>query len=310
MLALEIEWLDGVCRAVREPADEVPDWPIEPDRVFSALAASWGARGEQPEEKAALEWLEAQPAPRMRTTHGRPRTTVTSFVPPNDAMISDIRILPDRRRRQPRQFPASVLDGPTGSAHLTIYWPATPDEATVAALQALAADTSYVGHSPSLVRMRFLTGSLDSGEALPARSAPYPGRLSELEGLYRRHMGGDPNARPRRLVQPTGTEQSAPPPSVFGENWLVLEHAGGDRPDIRAAAEIGRRLRDALMAAHPDPVPSWLSGHEADGSPARDPHLAVVPLANVGFRHSDGRLRGIGVVLPRTHDQAFAAVSG
>ena len=44
MLALEIEWLTGVCVAVRTPADDAPEWPVQPDRVFSALVATWGAR--------------------------------------------------------------------------------------------------------------------------------------------------------------------------------------------------------------------------------------------------------------------------
>ena len=83
-LVLEIEFLSGVCRAAREPGDDTPDWPPQPDRVFSALVSAWAARGERPEERAALEWLEAQPPPAVHASDHTSRTTPDVFVPPND----------------------------------------------------------------------------------------------------------------------------------------------------------------------------------------------------------------------------------
>ena len=62
-LVLEIEHLLGVAFAAQTPASTAPDWPPQPDRVFSALVAAWGAHGEPQEERRALEWLEAQPVP-------------------------------------------------------------------------------------------------------------------------------------------------------------------------------------------------------------------------------------------------------
>ena len=50
-LVLEIEHLLGVAFAARNQASDVPDWPPQPDRVFSALVASWGARGERIDER-------------------------------------------------------------------------------------------------------------------------------------------------------------------------------------------------------------------------------------------------------------------
>ena len=47
-LVLEIEFLTGVCRAAHGPGGDSPDWPPQPDRVFSALASAWGVRGEAP----------------------------------------------------------------------------------------------------------------------------------------------------------------------------------------------------------------------------------------------------------------------
>jgi CRISPR-associated protein Csb2 len=88
-LALEIEYLLGIAFAARDEASELPDWPPQPDRIFSALVASWGAHGERGDERRALEWLEAQPAPEIAASDGFPRTVPTVFVPPNDFAMSE-----------------------------------------------------------------------------------------------------------------------------------------------------------------------------------------------------------------------------
>src|SRR5262249_33963924 len=45
-----------------------------------------------------------------------------------------------------------------------------------------------------------------------------------------------------------------------------------------------------------------ISGHRPDGSPSQDPHVAFLTLADVGHRHADGHLMGVGVALPRGID--------
>jgi CRISPR-associated protein Csb2 len=54
-LVLEIEYLLGTAFAAQEEDNPAPDWPPQPDRVFSALVASWAARGEHSGEHQALE---------------------------------------------------------------------------------------------------------------------------------------------------------------------------------------------------------------------------------------------------------------
>ena len=98
-----------------EPGDDSPDWPPQPDRVFSALVSAWAARGERPEERAALEWLEEQPPPVIHASGHTSRTTPDVFVPPNDPKASKaaktyIKVMPDRRQRQPRRFPVARPD--------------------------------------------------------------------------------------------------------------------------------------------------------------------------------------------------------
>lgn len=306
MLALEIEWLTGVCVAARTPADEAPEWPVQPDRVFSALVATWGAHGQPPQERSALQWLETLKAPRIEAAKASAKVAATAFVPPND-----LATLPDRRRRQPRRFPASVPEATPGEPHMRIVWEeATPDSLQLTHLQALARDTSYVGHSSALVRCQFLNGEA-GGLSLPpyeVHAAPYLGRLAELETLHQRHVEkADANARPRPALLPRLRQHAAPQArqSVFGRDWIVLEEAGGDRPDLRATAFIGRAMRDALMSALGSPVPEWISGHLPDGAPSSEPHLVVVPLANVGFAHSDGVLMGLALVVPRQLEETW-----
>ena len=200
MLALDIEWLTGVCVAARTPADEAPEWPVQPDRVFSALVATWGAHGRPPQERSALQWLETLKPPRIEAAKASARVAATAFVPPND-----LATLPDRRRRQPRRFPASVPEATPGEPHMRIVWEeATPDPLHLTNLQALARDTSYIGHSSALVRCQFLNGGADPSSLLPyeVHAAPYLGRLAELDTLHQRARPSRRRTRTRGRVRP------------------------------------------------------------------------------------------------------------
>lgn len=299
-LVLEIEFLTGVCRAARGPSDVSPDWPPQPDRVFSALASAWGVRGELPAERAALEWLEGQPPPVIQASAHSARTAPDVFVPPNDpksskAMHTYLRVLPEHRLRQPRHFPVARPDDP----NVELAWPEAPDAATIDALNALASCVGYVGHSASLTRCRFL--ALDAGKSdrtpIPARRRVYPGRLRELEEAHR--------ARPDRPTIRPGAPVIPKPPhsSEISVEWLVLEAANGEVPDIRTSALVGRLLRQALMAGYRraglgEHIPDIVSGHALDGTPTRRPHVSIAPMAYVGSPHADGRVFGFAVIPP------------
>ncbi len=299
-LVLEIEFLTGVCRAARGTGDDTPDWPPQPDRVFSALVSAWGVRGELPVERAALEWLERQPPPVILASSHSARTAPDVFVPPNDpkssrAMHTYLRVLPDCRPRQPRRFPAARPDDP----NVELAWPEAPDAATIDALNALASCVGYVGHSASLTRCRFHAGDLVQSDrkTIPARRRVYPGRLRELEEAHR--------ARPNRPTIRPGAPvfaEPAPSPQLPAE-WLVLEAVGGEVPDIRASALVGRLLRQALMAGYRRAglggnIPEIVSGHALDGTPARRPHVSIAPMAFVGSPRADGRVFGFAVIPP------------
>ena len=297
-LVLEIEFLAGVCRTAHSPASTTPDWPPQPDRVFSALVSAWAARGERRTEREALEWLEALRAPAIHAGRHTARTAPNVFVPPNDHRSSQtaktyIKVMPTKRTRQPRRFPVAHLDDPV----MAMVWETEPTPKILASLEALARDISYIGHSASLVRCRFLSCGAPQLKhaAAPARRQVYPGRLQELIRAYR--------ANPTRpVILPGATvlpEHPAPPPRDAG--WLVLEAIGGVVPDIRAATLVGRTLRRTLMSGYrrlgmADQIPALVSGHEPDGTLLRSPHLSIIPMAFAGFPHADGRVFGFALV--------------
>ena len=296
MLALDIEFLTGSIVAARPERNEQLEWPPQPDRVFSALVASWGARGERPEERSALEWLEAQAPPAILHGECVPRTAPIVFVPPNDFKTSEsgFDVLPSHRRRQARRFIAGRISDDQTTVRLV--WRDDPNESDRRALDAIAHDTSYVGHSTSLTRCRFTTGAFDIAKATSPQRRVYVGRLAELEAAYK--AGWRPN--PGAFVQSTTTAMT--PVSVFSHDWIVLRTLPGCAPpNIRAFPSVARRLRDTLLVGYTNAVgapPEWLSGHRPDGSPSCRPHVAIVPLANWEHHFASGELMGCAIVLP------------
>ena len=285
----------------RGPASGVPDWPPQPDRVFSALVSAWAARGERHDERSALEWLEAQDLPTIHAGEHAARTAPDVFVPPNDQRSSSaektyLRVMPDMRPRQARRFPVAWLEDPT----MALVWNVEPEPELLQTLGAMARDVGYIGHSASLVRCRFLCGESSAANhpAVPAQRRVYPGRLAELQRAHDANPTR-PMIQPGSAVAPTST----PEPEPRASGWLVLEVVNGVVPDIRAAALVSRVLRRTLMSGYRsngkgDAIPEIVSGHTPDGTPTRSPHLAIVPMPFAGFAHADGRLFGFALIPP------------
>ena len=88
------------------------------------------------------------------------------------------------------------------------------------------------------------------------------------------------------------------PGSVFDPGLIVL-NIKGKRVSLPATLKLMTALRGLLMKECADqPPPEWFSGHRSDGRPSTDPHLALMPLPFVGAEHADGRIMGLGLVLP------------
>lgn len=319
MFTLELELLTESYRAAL-PNGAGAEWPPHPERVFSALVQAWGDGGEQDGERAALEWLERLPPPAIEASPladsvgacVSSRDAPVVFVPPNDANGDKIGVLPDRRPRQPRQFRVNI----PVSKRVRMQWQERPDASIAAALCALARRVASIGHSSSLARVACRTDeySLDPactwtptervGEPL---RVPYANRLADLRRWH--SSEGKKRERPRslrtvRYAPPSALRDDETAESTFGGpgDWIVFEATSGFQPDLLGLAHVAKRLRDVLMTRGPQPPSEVLSGHAHDGGPSLQPHIAFVPLTNVGWAYADGELLGMAVVLPRRLD--------
>jgi CRISPR-associated protein Csb2 len=330
MFTLEVEFLTGVSVAARPNRREQAEWPPHPDRLFQAFLAAWG-RNEPPleDERRALEWLEALDMDGLQVSAplAHPRQVATVFVPPNDARttgkIGDrapkdvraaVRMVPElRANRQPRAFPAML---PAAEPPVIRY---TWSEALGLdqhrdALARLAREVTYLGHSHSLVRVALIEADQHSltdqswlyQRGLSALRLPYRGRLLDLVERYQRSRENGQTIRPfPSLVTRDFREPSTmlPQPTLFdAPNVTVLADVGGFVPDLTAFPLVAKRMRDILLKIASDnglSIPTLLSGHDNDGHATREPHVAIVPLADVGWNYSQGRLMGLALVWPR-----------
>lgn len=217
---------------------------------------------------------------------------------------SAVGLLPESRVRQGRSFPSGVPDDPV----IHFIWPDVEPGEHRRALEQLAGRLVNLGHSSCLVHARVVEQVPeavwipdDQGDLVMRWVSK--GQLQRLESEYGIHKGVEPRVLPfvvQRYRPAAASAACAVPTSVFDhEDWLILRRVGGARLPHTRAIDLARAVRGALMRHAVQPPAAVLSGHEADGSPSRDPHLAIVPLPNVGHKHGDGALLGIALIMPR-----------
>ena len=227
-------------------------------------------------------------------------------------------LLPNRPARAERFFPATLVHDQTCAL---IWRDAGVTESVREALAALCRQVTHLGHSSSLVRMWVETAppaatwepaSASAGIA-GSRSLRVParGRWETLVEAYRAAQAvcaarpGSPVPLPPRA----GTVRYAPvssttvPRGVFDERWIVLRRIAGDPLHLPQTLIFAKALRDALNGAADAASRPFISGHPAGSStPSDQPHLAVIPLADVGHDHAHGRVLGFALAVPRTAD--------
>ncbi len=198
MFALGIKYLNGFVAAAEHDARDLPEWPPHPARVFMALAAAYfETRGQDEDERGALEWLESLPPPQLKTPEAVSRAVVTQYVPVNDKAgekqkppTAIIQSLPQLTRdRQPRTFARLWV----ADERAYLVWPSADPQDRLAALQSLCAKVTRIGHSSSLVQMWVAKPeevsevnwipSDEGGERYLRVTSP--GTLDELEFCYR-----------------------------------------------------------------------------------------------------------------------------
>ncbi|MGH3720795.1 MAG: type I-G CRISPR-associated protein Csb2 [Pseudonocardiaceae bacterium] len=193
-------------------------------------------------------------------------------------------------------------------------WPtADPCEATRVALDGLLARVARIGHSSTPVSCRL-------GEACdrPVTLVPHPdgstalrvpgaGLLDRLEREYARHQGTRERLLPAAMTTygPPDEPRPSQPTGVHSSDWIVLDLPtrtdAGERNlavQLTRSLELTRAVRDALVEHESPTAVGLISGRFPDNQP--HPHVAVVPLPNVGHPWADGTVRGVALVLPRT----------
>lgn len=312
MLSIDIEYLSGVCYAAELHDDGMAEWPPSPDRLFSALVDAMssrpGCRG-----KDALRWLESQGPPEVACPPHSRRDVHVFWVPVQDRKGKG-RYLNDAGpglpavARKPRQFPAVVL--PDGERIVTMSWDAEPPPEIMSELEDLAASVPRLGHSSSLVRIAVGTGGRAHGRTrfVPDHDGrmrircPYSGRLDDLLNGHKlaEESGAvwhpEPPAVWPRYTVLGGAAGGPHPASVWGA-WSVLAVAGA-APAPETFPLVAKAVRSAIVDGADPPAPEAVSGIAPGGGPSQRAHMAIVPMLNVGWRHSDGGLLGLSVVMP------------
>jgi CRISPR-associated protein Csb2 len=185
---------------------------------------------------------------------------------------------------------------------ITFQWDQANGAAHQPALRTLVENLTYLGHSASPIRA-CLREDMVEPTLVPdddrdcARRTPGPGRLQRLEAVHQQRLTNEAMQPP--LGQSTTYGKPSQPHSVFSTQALVMSFTQGPKLSLDASLPLMQRLRDALLARLNEQLPPSLCGHALDGSPSRDPHLALIPLAFVDARHADGSLKGAALVLPR-----------
>ena len=305
MFALGVRYLNGWAMAAADGARKSQaEWPPHPDRVFMALAAAWFETNEDPEEGAALRWLEGLPAPALAASEAVSRTSVTSYVPVNDVRVgrfpakvtleklkgAGLGALPEHRSRQARGFPVAIPEDPT--VHL--IWRDAELDGHLIALQRLAAKVTHVGHSASFVRV-WVEQDRDvrptwipvDGMAAHRLRVPSTGRLERLAQPYHAAWQAYRDIRDRLAHAEASLKAIAPPPRVvwrrFPDAVLLADEQSTKRHPDYAAAKSGdtlaaRRMIQSLLDeaaltevrqfvdANDKGVPAFASAHAYEGA--------------------------------------------
>jgi len=229
-------------------------------------------------------------------------------------MISEaLAVLPDRRTRQGRAYPTALPDEPV----FWLQWPkADPDQDRRAVLDGLMARVGRLGHSSTFVSCRIsdeapeptlipVSQAIGEGHEVVLR-VPGAGSLAGLERAFAAHQGREPRTLPAAtaVYRPPREALREPSRSVLGGEWIVLGLPPERRLALTRSLDLTRAVRSALVKHSEQPPPEIITGHRQGGDkaatpPSDRPHLAVLPLANVGHAHATNAILGVALGLPR-----------
>lgn len=285
-MKLSIEFL-GLYGAANVTARSTVEWPPHPDRLYQALVDA-----ALPQDRPALAWIEQQVPPDVDCGAAVPLQwgrKGKAYVPtnyPNDT-------LPDLRKKQDRQFPMAVPDGP-----VSYVWHADPPPQVFDSILRTAERVTHLGRSDSLTMVAVELGTTpcrwtvqDNGSV--AMRVPRQGRLQQLDAAF---------ASGRR--SPISVQ------ARYGDT-LELRHLEGpweglvvmrlSKPiSVEHVAQATDALRRAVLSRLGDAAPLLAHGHVADI------HMAWLGLPNLSV-YGDGTLLGLAMAVPKDSDSTERA---
>ena len=289
MLLIQVEFLRGIFAASEPTATQSTEWPPAPARLFSALVAGAYSIGADPAPLTALET-----APQVWFGDALSAAGGRAFAPA--AYLAKGKTGWSRPGR-PLHRPQMVRV----SDPLCYAWDVDLDPEW---LRPVLDAVTYLGRAESVARLSMVSQPPAVANHLAPDAygeellrVPEPGWLGLLQASYL-----SPSRVPPLALAPYAAPRRASP-SPWGE-LLVLRPDGGD---VRHAVALGDALRRAAMSRAPEQMSPVLHGHD------KVPHAAWLTLPDVGHQHAQGRVLGLGLLLPKgvaraDRDEAAAAL--
>ena len=307
-VAVSIEILTGCYDAADVQDRERPEWPPHPARLFCALVAA--ARTEQ--ERSALRWLEARPAPVVYAAERWVENRRAGYVVTNEVTNKPGSQTHPARTNGLRVRVGSAPAVPTAR----MVWDCAPGPGVVDALDAAARRVPYLGRSTGIALIAATAGDdgdpagppMGEGEgwsvfepcdmpyAQTELRVPYPGYLEQLDAQFEGNRPAWEVSRSRgyrvREHRPPAAAPAVPVSSAYPD--VVVFRFAGLRPQGRLMVRFTEALRSRVLGVVGDAAPAVLHGHGADGRP----HVAFLALPDVDGTHADGHLLGLAVAVP------------
>ena len=277
MVVVRVDFLRGAYVAAEPTATGTCEWPPAPARLFSALVAGAYAIGADPAPLAALE-----SPPEIRFGNATAVPGGINYVP---AAFIHTKGRQNRETRRPQMV---------GIHDPVVYaWPDVSLDPTW--IGSVMNAVTYLGRAESTARLSLAAGELElpnhlvpDGEGEVLLRVPGVNWLAHLQAHY--------GSRAQLLAPYLG--YSDPRVRVAPSPWGELFALRPDGGELRDAVVLGEALRAATMSQAPAKMTAVLHGH------ARAPHAAWLTLPNVGHGHADGRVLGLGMLLPRGVSEA------
>lgn len=310
MLHIQLHFYRGVYAASSGTPREVPEYPAHPLRLYAALIGTAHALG-RTEHLAALRQLEQLKPPTIiaGATVETTENDVNHYVPcvplAQGKTRSDF-ILGDYKMK--KRCPRSRMADP----RIIYVWDVSPSDDLVRALDDLLPEITHIGSGESLVEARRvqLDGfgiapidfsglewqyTPDAGNGDMLIRVPADGLMKRFDEAYARggHLDSYPTHRYRRWDRNSTEGRESP--------WRLSYRfrLRGAAFHLEQALPLIEAFRGTLLTlSSREEMPSVLHGHGHKGKH----HVAFMPLAFVGSRHADGRIKGIGVAVPRDAD--------